>query len=239
MGRNAQADRSMRVIADHLRATTFLIADGILPSNEGRGYVLRRILRRAARHGRLLGVAEPFLHELTGQVVDTMGEAYSELRGAAKTIAEVTQGEEERFIATLDQGLPILNDLVVKAQSPRNVRIWPAKKSLNSTIPMDFPSTSLRKPRENKDCVLDEAGFQRAIDEQRERARKSAGFEVVAAKPIIIELADKIKVSDAISVQLHGNRARRPKYVPTEFVGYEHIEAVSCHSIDRQERPTR
>ena len=82
-GTSAQSDRSMRVVADHLRAITFMMTDGILPSNEGRGYVLRRILRRAARHGRLLGIVEPFLHELTGTVVQQMGEAYPEVRNAA------------------------------------------------------------------------------------------------------------------------------------------------------------
>ena len=81
----------MRVIADHLRATSFLITDGVLPSNEGRGYVLRRIMRRAARHGRLLGLDQPFLYELTGAVVDHMGNAYPELRAAAGTVAQVTQ----------------------------------------------------------------------------------------------------------------------------------------------------
>ena len=117
MGSKTQTDRSMRVVADHLRAITFLMADGVLPSNEGRGYVLRRILRRAARHGRLLGIVEPFLYELTAAVVNQMAGAYSEVRGAAATIAEATRGEEERFIATLDQGLPILNEMIAKARS--------------------------------------------------------------------------------------------------------------------------
>ena len=116
-GEQETTDRSMRVVADHLRAITFLMADGVLPSNEGRGYVLRRILRRAARHGRLLGIIEPFLYELTSAVVNQMGEAYSEVRAAAATIAEATRGEEERFIATLDQGLPILNDMIARARA--------------------------------------------------------------------------------------------------------------------------
>ena len=116
-GKNGVSDRSMRVIADHLRAITFMIADGIFPSNEGRGYVLRRILRRASRHGRLLEIKEPFLHELTGVVVDQMKAVYGELSQAADVVREAVEGEEERFIGTLDQGLPILNSMVHEAKT--------------------------------------------------------------------------------------------------------------------------
>src|SRR6476469_5681882 len=172
-GTSKESDRSMRVVADHLRAITFMMTDGILPSNEGRGYVLRRILRRAARHGRLLGIVEPFLHGLTGQVVDTMGEAYSELRGAAKTIAEVTQGEEERFIATLDQGLPILNDLVVKAKAAKRADLA-GEEVFKLYDTYGFPIDLITEAAREQGLVLDEAGFQRALEEQRERARKSA-----------------------------------------------------------------
>ena len=136
-GEKDTTDRSMRVVADHLRAITFLMADGVLPSNEGRGYVLRRILRRAARHGRLLGIVEPFLYELTAEVVNQMAGAYSEVRSAAATIAEATRGEEERFIATLDQGLPILNEMMRKHVRPgaRSLRV---PTSSSSMTPMDF-----------------------------------------------------------------------------------------------------
>jgi alanyl-tRNA synthetase len=223
-GHDAQADRSMRVIADHLRATSFLIADGVLPSNEGRGYVLRRILRRAARHGRLLGVAEPFLYELTRPVVDMMGDPYPELRGAAVTIADVTQGEEERFIATLDQGLPILNDLVSKTKSAKRTTLA-GEEVFKLYDTYGFPIDLITEAAREHGLVLDEAGFQRALEEQRERARKSAGFEVVAAKPVIEDLIGKIKSSEAISVHLQEDRPRVLKYVPTEFVGYEHREA--------------
>ncbi|HEY7128613.1 MAG TPA: alanine--tRNA ligase, partial [Nitrospira sp.] len=140
-GRADQTDRSMRVVADHLRAITFMMTDGILPSNEGRGYVLRRILRRAARHGRLLGIVEPFLYELTGAVVQVMGGAYPEVRNAAGTVAEATKGEEERFIATLDQGLPILNDMIGKARSAgRTMLSGPEVFKLYDTygFPMDL-----------------------------------------------------------------------------------------------------
>ena len=156
------ADRSMRVIADHLRAITFLMADGVLPSNEGRGYVLRRILRRAARHGRLLGITEPFLHGLTATVVDQMGEAYHELRAAAGTVAEATRGEEERFIATLDQGLPILTDMLNKVRAA-------GQQTLSGTdifklydtygFPMDLIAEACRE----QDIRLDETGFKQRL----------------------------------------------------------------------------
>ena len=111
-GENPENDISIRVIADHGRAVTFLIGDGVLPSNEGRGYVLRRILRRAARHGKLLGFDRPFLHEVVAVVIDEMKEAYPELVDRAAYIRKVVESEEERFIETLDAGLRILQDEV-------------------------------------------------------------------------------------------------------------------------------
>lgn len=177
-----QADRSMRVIADHLRAITFLMADGVLPSNEGRGYVLRRILRRAARHGRLLGITEPFLHELTATVVEQMGEAYHELRPAAGTVAEATRGEEERFIATLDQGLPILNDMLTKVRaSGQNMLSGTEIFKLYDTygFPMDLIAEACRE----QDIRLDETGFEAAIEEQRTRARKTGASRVRRPAP--------------------------------------------------------
>ncbi len=199
-------DRSMRVVADHLRAITFLMADGVLPSNEGRGYVLRRILRRAARHGRLLGIVEPFLHELTGSVVTQMGPVYSEVRGAAATIAEATRGEEERFIATLEQGLPILNELIAKARAAGSkVLTGPDVFKLYDTygFPMDLMSEACRE----QEMTLDEAGFDQAIEEQRNRARKTGGFEQETARPAIAELAGRLEA--------------------TKFVGYDQLESES------------
>lgn len=205
-GEQAIHDRSMRVIADHLRATAFLLADGVVPSNEGRGYVLRRILRRAARHGRLLGATQPFLYELTGTVVTQMGRAYPELRGAAETIAQATQGEEERFIATLDQGLPILNDLVDKARaSGRSLLAGEQVFKLYDTY--GFPLDLIAEACKEQQMQLDEAGFQRALEEQRERARKTAGFDAVAAKPIVMEVAGRVG--------------------PTTFVGYDGLRATA------------
>ncbi len=169
-GEQETADRSMRVIADHLRAITFMIADGILPSNEGRGYVLRRILRRAARHGRLLGVSESFMGGLTGAVAEQMGKDYPELRQAAATVAEVTQGEEERFIATLDQGLPILNDMVAKARGSSQ-KTLPGDQVFKLYDTYGFPMDLIAEACREQGMAVDEAGFQRALEEQRERAQ--------------------------------------------------------------------
>jgi len=211
-GEKDQIDRSMRVVADHLRAITFLMADGVLPSNEGRGYVLRRILRRAARHGRLLGIVEPFLYELTSAVVNQMAGAYSEVRGAAATIAEATRGEEERFIATLDQGLPILNEMISKA---KNTAITPGAGALELKgaevfmlydtygFPMDLIGEACRE----QGMTLDEAGFNLAIEEQRNRARKTGGFEQETARPAVTELAGRVGT--------------------TKFVGYDRLESDS------------
>ncbi|UVT20435.1 MAG: alanine--tRNA ligase [Nitrospira sp.] len=200
------ADRSMRVIADHLRAITFLMADGVLPSNEGRGYVLRRILRRAARHGRLLGIVEPFLHELSVVVVEQMTGAYPEVRMAAGTITEATRGEEERFIATLDQGLPILNDMIEKTRGASRTALAGGDVfKLYDTygFPMDLITEACRE----QGMTVDEPGFDAAIEEQRTRARKTGGFEQDTTRPAVAELTKRIG--------------------GTQFVGYDRLESDS------------
>jgi alanyl-tRNA synthetase len=196
----------MRVVADHLRAMTFLMADGVLPSNEGRGYVLRRILRRAARHGRLLGIVEPFLYELTAAVVDQMGPVYSEIRGAAATIAEATRGEEERFIATLDQGLPILNELIAKARSAGS-KILTGSDVFKLYDTYGFPMDLMGEACREQEMTLDEAGFDQAIEEQRTRARKTGGFEQETTRPAVAELAGRLGA--------------------TKFIGYDRLESDS------------
>ena len=113
---------SLRVIADHSRSVTFLIGDGVLPSNEGRGYVLRRILRRAARHGKLLGLNRPFLHEISKVVIETMKDAYPDLLDKESYITKVIYNEEQRFMETLDAGLKILQEEVARAQTGRQDR---------------------------------------------------------------------------------------------------------------------
>lgn len=215
-GKTAVGDRSMRVVADHLRAISFLMTDGVLPSNEGRGYVLRRILRRAARHGRLLGIVEPFLHELSAVVVDQMGSVYSEVRSAAGTIAEATKGEEERFIATLDQGLPILNDMIAKTRTAgRQVLSGIDVFKLYDTygFPMDLIGEACRE----QGMTVDEQGFDQAIEEQRHRARKTGGFEQETARPAVAELAGRVGA--------------------TKFVGYDRLETDGVlHAILKGER---
>ncbi len=205
-GTQETADRSMRVIADHLRAIAFLMTDGILPSNEGRGYVLRRILRRAARHGRLLGIVEPFLHELSATVVNQMAGAYSEVKAAEGTIAEATRGEEERFIATLDQGLPILTDMIEKVRANgQTVLAGGDVFKLYDTygFPMDLMTEACRE----QGMTVDESGFEAAIEEQRTRARKTGGFEQETARPAVTELVKRVGA--------------------TTFIGYDRLESES------------
>jgi alanyl-tRNA synthetase len=228
----------MRVVADHLRAITFLMADGVLPSNEGRGYVLRRILRRAARHGRLLGIVEPFLYELTTAVVKQMAGVYSEVRDAAATITEATRGEEERFIATLDQGLPILNEMIAKARSAGSeVLTGPDVFKLYDTygFPMDLMGEACRE----QGMTLDEAGFDQAIEEQRNRARKSGGFETETQRPGISAL-EKVVAEDAATVVIQDPAPTVLKWEPTKFVGYELLESQGVlQAILKGERPVR
>lgn len=218
-GEKDQADRSMRVVADHLRAITFLMADGVLPSNEGRGYVLRRILRRAARHGRLLGIVEPFLYELTAAVVNQMGGVYSEVRSAAGTIAEATKGEEERFIATLDQGLPILNEMIAKARAA-GTHVLAGSDVFKLYDTYGFPIDLMGEACREQGMTLDEAGFDQAIEEQRNRARRTGGFEQETARPAVAELAGR--------------------FGATKFIGYDRLESEGLvQAILKGDRLTR
>jgi len=171
-GTNAEADASMRVIADHSRAVTFLIGDGVLPSNEGRGYVLRRILRRAARHGKLLGLDRPFLHDVVSIVVDTMKDAYPDLIEKESYIRKVMVNEEQRFIETLDTGLRILSEEVAILRN-KGEKIIPGEVVFKlydtSGFPVDLTADIVRKDG----LSLDMEGFEKAMEAQREKARES------------------------------------------------------------------
>ena len=171
-GADENTDISFRVIADHSRAVSFLIADGVTPSNEGRGYVLRRLLRRAARHGRILGLTEPFLHKVSRTVVQIMGDAYPELRQNEKRIAEVILIEEERFAETLEKGLGLLEEAVAELKRGKHKMLsGEVAFKLYDTygFPLDLTEDILR----NEDILVDVGGFERLMEEQRTRAREA------------------------------------------------------------------
>ncbi len=169
------ADVSMRVVADHMRAMTFLIADGIVPSNEWRGYVLRKIMRRAMRHGKRLGVTEPFLHTLVDTIVREFGDAYPELKAGHKAIAQVIRSEEERFSAVLAEGLPRLEEVLDKAAAGNKVVEGQAAFRLYDThgLPRDFIEDMI----EDRKLSLDREGFDRAMKSQREGSRAGSKFK--------------------------------------------------------------
>jgi alanyl-tRNA synthetase len=181
-GADERDDVSMRVITDHARAVTFLVTDGVLPSNEGRGYVLRRLLRRAARHGKLLGLSRPFLFEVVGAVVRGMGRAYPEIVAQHARIAEVVRTEEERFAATLDRGLALLAGEVERARGGgRGVLPGEVAFRLYDTygFPLDLTEDILR----GEGLEVDREGFERAMEAQRTRARGAQRFTDAEAAP--------------------------------------------------------
>jgi len=168
-------DVSMRVVADHMRAMTFLIADGVVPSNEWRGYVLRKIMRRAMRHGKRLGVAEPFLHTLVDVIVREFGAAYPELKAGQPAIVQVIRTEEERFDAVLTDGLPKLEELLDKTAAGSQVVRGEAAFRLYDTygLPRDFIEDMI----EDRKLRFDRDGFEAAMGQQREKARAKSKFK--------------------------------------------------------------
>ncbi len=169
-GQEAEADVSFRVIADHARAVTCLIADGVLPSNDGRGYVLRRLLRRAARHGRLLGLKEPFLHRLVAPVAGVLGDAYGEVRTEASRIEEVIKAEEARFADTLDKGLVLLEDSLAELRR-RGGRSLPGDVAFRLYDTYGFPVDLTEDILRGEGMTVDHEGFERLMEAQRTRAR--------------------------------------------------------------------
>jgi alanyl-tRNA synthetase len=204
-GADEADDVSMRVIADHARATSFLLSDGVLPSNEGRGYVLRRIIRRAARHGKMLGFGEPFFYKVLGVVADEMGEAYAELHASRQFAAEVTLHEEERFAYTLETGMRVLAKVSEETRQHGRQQISGEEVfKLYDTygFPLDLAEEIVR----DQGLALDLEGFERAMDRQRELARaawKGSGEEAV--NPVYPTLAEHLG--------------------STRFLGYDTLEA--------------
>jgi len=164
-----------RVVADHLRAISFAIADGAMPSNDGRGYVLRRILRRAARFGRTLGLHRAFIHELVDDLGSVMGDAFPEIIERAEHIKGVIRGEEESFGRTLDRGIDLFNDLITKL-SRAEQKILPGEEAFKLYDTFGFPLDLTQLMAEEKGFTVDVKGFDREMDEQRERARSSGKF---------------------------------------------------------------
>lgn len=203
---------SFRVVADHLRATTFLIADGVMPSNEGRGYVLRRIMRRAIRHGKKLGFTGPFLHQAILFVIDQMKEAYPDLVEKRTFIEKAVQAEEEQFFKTLERGLSLLDEETAKLKKNEVLSGEVAFKLYDT---YGFPLDLTRVICSEKDLTIDEAGFERCMEKQRSESRKhwkGSGDQSLDAS--YLELAQKLKSK------------------PQKFVGYETQQHTSeCLAI--------
>jgi alanyl-tRNA synthetase len=192
---------SHRVIADHIRALTFAIADGGMPSNEGRGYVLRRILRRASRHGRLLDLHEPFIYKLTATLVDIMGHSFPEIKQQAEHVALVIKSEEESFGETLDRGMEIFERAAENAKaSGRNVISGEDAFFMYDTLgfPIDLTASMARE----RGLTIDLAGYDAALEKQRERSRTGASVSLVfegAYPPSTFLGYDKLNTSSGIS----------------------------------------
>ncbi len=204
LGESPTTEVAMKVIADHSRAAAFLIGDGVLPSNEGRGYVLRRIMRRAIRFGRNIGLTRPFLHETASVVFDIMKPSYPDLSEAEAFITNVIKNEEIRFSETLDHGLKILNDGLADLKAKGQTRV-PGDLIFRLYDTFGFPVDIVEDVVRDEEMGLDMEGFDEAMEEQRERSRSVAAFA---------EISDAYKNLSAAGV------------IP-EFVGYDKI---SCDS---------
>ena len=171
-GENAKADISLRVITDHIRSTTFMVGDGVVPSNEGRGYVLRRLLRRAARHGRLLGIHHPFLYQVCETVIAENAFAYPELVEKKDYIIKVLKVEEERFSKTIDQGMEILTGIMDKISADQiNQAVFSGEDAFRLYDTFGFPIDLTKEILAERGLPIDEEGFFRLMDEQKKRAR--------------------------------------------------------------------
>ena len=215
------ADISFRVIDDHARAVSFLLADGVMPSNEGRGYVLRRLLRRASRHGRLIGLEEPFLHEVAATVATVMGDAYPELRTEEQRIREVIRSEEERFGETLEKGLVLLENATSKLkQDKKTVLPGDVAFRLYDTygFPLDLTEDILRADK----MSVDQTGFEKLMEEQRTRgrdARETASMDakIQLDRPVSFIGYDRLDGESNI-LAIYGDGNGRPEAVEGEEV---------------------
>ena len=213
-GKDSNMDISFRVIADHSRAITFLIADGVMPSNEGRGYVLRRIIRRASRHGKMLGKNEPFLFKTSEVVVNLMKDTYPELVDRSEYISRVISTEEERFGSTLDYGMRMLNDLIENLKVKKD-RTIPGEEAFKLYDTYGFPLDLTEDIARDSGFSVDTQGYTRAMEGQKEKARaswKGSGEEGI--KPVYREVLQKIKGVQSLS-----------KPQRDMFTGYDSMES--------------
>jgi len=192
---NDLASNSLKVIADHIRASAFLVADGILPSNEGRGYVLRRIIRRAIRHGYRLGIRDIFFHRLVGPLAEVMGQPYAELIEHQGQIEQVLRREEERFAETLEQGMKILEEGLQNLQGGR----IPGRLIFKLYDTYGFPVDLTRDFALEHGLELDLEGFEQAMEAQRQRARAASGFDAGHHKVIPIHARTRFLGYDTLS----------------------------------------
>ncbi len=209
---------SLRIVTEHLRGVTFLVADGVLPSNEGRGYILRRLLRRALRHGRLLGIQDTFLHQAASLVIETMGDAYPELKQRAEYITRIIEIEENRFQETLNQGCQILEEELRKLMDSET-KTFPGESAFKLYDTYGFPLDLTREIVEENGMEVHEETFYDYLEQQRERARKA------------------LKITGGFS----SAEWEKERDVDTTFVGYDKLEtesrvmAVKVEGNDRKE----
>ena len=178
------ANKSLRVIADHIRSCSFLIADGVMPSNEGRGYVLRRIIRRAVRHGRKLGAQDVFFYRLVAELAQQMADAYPELHSQQPIIERVLKQEEEQFVRTLDRGLALLEEAL---SALGDAKVVPGDVVFKLYDTYGFPADLTADVVRDRDYTIDEAGFQAEMEKQRERGKGASNFAVDYNKRLKIE----------------------------------------------------
>ena len=220
-GADPAADISFRVIDDHARAVSFLIADGVMPSNEGRGYVLRRLLRRAARHGRLIGLKEPFLHKVATTVAAVMGDAYPELRAEEQRIGEIIRSEEERFGETLDRGLVLLEEATAKLKAAKQ-KTLPGEVAFRLYDTYGFPLDLTEDILSGEDMVVDQAGFGKLMEEQRTRGREareatSMESKIVLDRAVCFTGYDRLE-GDSTVLAIYGNGEGKREAVEGEEI---------------------
>jgi alanyl-tRNA synthetase len=211
----------MRVIADHIRTLTFAIADGAVPSNEGRGYVLRRILRRAARYGRKLNLNNPFLYKLVDTLVKTMGAVFPEIRDKKNYVKKIIKAEEESFNATLDRGIELFEEIVVYLEKT-NTKEIPGKDVFKLYDTFGFPADLTNIMAQEKGFTIDEKGLNELMNKQKARAREASKDKFVSVN---------ISINDLSSFNLSDDKA-------TEFTGYDELKSTAKVIGHKKERET-